>query len=86
MDWLWGSFISVAGSLRDADRLDDLEDGRTAHHEYEQRQQPRSDGVLLLGVLGRFGHVAAHCDVAAGFLVRDANSLLGGHCVIYLSV
>lgn len=81
--WLWGSFISVAGTLRDADRLDDLEDGRTAHHEYEQRQQPWSHRVLFLGVLVRFGHVAAHCDIATGLLVGDADSLLGGHCVFF---
>lgn len=69
-------------SLRDTDRLDDLEDGRTAHDEDEQRQQPRSDGVLLLGGLGRLGHVAALGDVAAGLLVGHADSLLGSHCCV----
>lgn len=68
-------------SLRDTNRLDDLEDCRTAHHEDEQRQQPRSDGVLLLGVLVRLGDVTAQRDVAAGLLVGDADSLLGGHRV-----
>lgn len=69
-----------ARALRDTDRLDDLEDGRTAHDEDEQRQQPRSDGVLLLGALVRLGHVAALGDVAAGLLVSHADSLLWGHC------
>lgn len=69
-----------AASLRDTDGLDDLEDGRTAHDEDEQRQQPRSHGVLLLGGLGRLGHVAALGDVTAGLLVGHADSLLGSHC------
>lgn len=67
-------------TLRNADRLDDLEDCGTAHHEDEQRQQPRTNGVLLLGVLRRLGHVSALGDVAAGLLVGHADSLLGGHC------
>lgn len=67
-------------TLRNADRLDDLEDCGTAHHEDEQRQQPRSNGVLLLGVLRRLGDVSALGDVAAGLLVGHADSLLGGHC------
>lgn len=67
-------------TLRNANRLDDLEDCGTAHHEDEQRQQPRSDGVLLLGVLRRLGDVSALGDVAAGLLVGHADSLLGGHC------
>lgn len=69
-----------ASALRNADRLDDLEDCRTAHHEDEQRQQPRTHGVLLLGVLRRLGHVSALGDVAAGLLVGHADSLLRGHC------
>lgn len=69
-------------TLRNANRLDDLEDCGTAHHEDEQRQQPRSDGVLLLGVLRRFGDVSALGDVAAGLLVGHADSLLGGHCAV----
>lgn len=71
-----------AASLRDTDRLDDLEDGRTAHDEDKQRQQPRSHGVLLLGGLGRLGHVAALGDVTAGLLVGHADSLLGSHCSV----
>lgn len=71
----------IAGrSLRDTDRLDDLEYGRTAHDEDEQRQQPRSDGVFFFGGLGRFGHVTALGNVAAGLLVGHADSLLGSHC------
>lgn len=69
-------------TLRNANRLDDLEDCGTAHHEDEQRQQPRSDGVLLLGVLRRLGDVSALGDVAAGLLVGHADSLLGGHCAV----
>lgn len=67
-------------TLRNADRLNDLEDCRTAHHEDEQRQQPRTNGVLLLGILRRLGHVSALGDVAASLLVGHADSLLGGHC------
>lgn len=67
-------------TLRNADRLNDLEDCGTAHHEDEQRQQPRTNGVLLLGVLRRLGHVSALGDVAASLLVGHADSLLGGHC------
>lgn len=74
-------FLHAAGrnTLRNADRLNDLEDCGPTHHEDEQRQQPRSDRVLLLGVLRRLGHVSSLGDVAAGLLVGHADSLLGGH-------
>lgn len=67
-------------TLRNSDRLDDLEDCGAAHHEDEQRQQPRTNGVLLLGILRRLGHVSALGDVAASLLVGHFDSLLGGHC------
>lgn len=66
-------------SLRDANRLDDLEDCRSAHDEDEQGQQPGSDGVLLLCGLVRLGHIAALGDVAAGLFVGHADSLLWSH-------
>lgn len=76
----------VARSLRDANRLDDLEDCRSAHDEDEQCQQPGSNGVLFLSGLGRFGHIAALGDVAAGLLVGHADSLLRSHffCCVWL--
>lgn len=73
-------------TLRNADRLDDLEDCGTAHHEDEQRQQPRTDGVLLFDVLRRLGDVSALGDVAAGLLVGHADSLLWGHCALFVWV
>lgn len=69
-------------TLRNPDRLNDLEDCGPAHHEDEQRQQPRTDRVLLLGVLRRLGDVSALGDVAASLLVGHADSLLGGHCAL----
>lgn len=41
----------VARSLRDANRLDNLEDCRSTHDKYEQCQQPGSNGVLFLSGL-----------------------------------
>lgn len=76
----------VARSLRDANRLDDLEDCRSAHDEDEQCQQPGSHGVLFLSGLVRFGHIAALGDVAAGLLVGHADSLLWSHCLLCLVV
>lgn len=69
-------------TLRNPDRLNDLEDCGPTHHEDEQRQQPRTDRVLLLGVLRRLGDVSALGDVAASLLVGHADSLLGGHCAL----
>lgn len=76
----------VHSTLRNSDRLDDLEDCRAAHDEDEQRQQPRTDRVLLFGVLRRLGDVSALGDVAAGLLVGHADSLLRGHCVLIWGV
>lgn len=75
----------VARSLRDADRLDDLEDCRSAHDEDEQCQQPGSNGVLFLCGLVWFGHIAALGDVPASLLVGHADSLLWSHfCCVWL--
>lgn len=41
----------VARSLRDANRLDNLEDCRSTNDKYEQCQQPGSNGVLFLSGL-----------------------------------
>lgn len=77
-----GSLHAGRNTLRNADRLDDLEDRGPTHHEDKQRQQPRSDRVFFLSVLRRLGHVSALGDVAAGLLVGHTDSLLGGHCAL----
>lgn len=69
-------------TLRNADRLNDLEDCGPTHHEDEQREQPGTDRVLLFGVLRRLGDVSALGDVAAGLLVGHTDSLLGSHCAL----
>ena len=77
------AFILLHLLLCYANRLNDLEYRRAAHDKDEQGQQPRSDRVLFLGVLGRFGHVATHRDVLAGLLVGNADSLLRGHLSVF---
>jgi hypothetical protein len=72
---------SSAPNLRHTDGLDDLENRRSTHDEYEQGQDHGSDGRALALLLRRLGYVPSQDDVLTRLLVRESHPLLGCHLV-----